>query len=179
VVEGFRIHPLIAKSCKDHVDLHTQNSVFHNYLSFYLSQLNAMRNLADLWCVGQMGWYIGTTILTGFHRSCKQITVFVMAKELAARCFATKPKRTTNSCRTSSWFTEKTSIVIVEYRLCVWKDAVFIVMLLYCDTNWSRYLSHLAQACPANWRHRFWALITSAAIWGSFTTSVPTLNNSI
>jgi hypothetical protein len=29
---------------------------------------------------------IGTTILTGFHRSRKQITVFVMAKELAARC---------------------------------------------------------------------------------------------
>jgi hypothetical protein len=38
---------------------------------------------------------IGTTILTGFHCSRKQITIFVMAKELAARCFATKPKRTT------------------------------------------------------------------------------------
>jgi hypothetical protein len=40
---------------------------------------------------------IGTTILTGFHRSRKQITIFVMAKELAARCFATKPKRITSS----------------------------------------------------------------------------------
>jgi hypothetical protein len=35
---------------------------------------------------------IGTTILTDFHCSRKQITVFVMAKELAARCLATKPK---------------------------------------------------------------------------------------
>ncbi|CAB4019209.1 Calcium-responsive transcription factor, partial [Paramuricea clavata] len=51
------------------------------------------------------------------------ITVFVMAKELAARCFATKPKRTTSSCRTSSWFTVKT------------------FHLMPARVNWSRYLA--------------------------------------
>jgi hypothetical protein len=98
VLEGFHKCLPIAKSCKDHVDQNTWKRVFHNYLSFYLlphilSFTNGM---------------IGTTILTGLHRSPKQITIFVMAKELAARCFATKPKRTTNSCWTSSWFTVKT-----------------------------------------------------------------------
>jgi hypothetical protein len=29
--------------------------------------------------------------------------------------------------------------------------------------NWSRYLSHLARACPAKWRHRFCKLIINSA----------------
>jgi hypothetical protein len=46
-----------------------------------------------------------------------------------------------------------------------------LVSLLYCDANWSCYLSNLAQAWPAEWRHRFCILITSVAIVASVTTT--------
>ena len=97
VVEGFRKCLPIVKSWNDHVDQSTWRRVFHNYISMYLLP-------PVIWPMCWANGMIGTFILIGFHCSRKQVTIFVMAKELAARCFATKPKRATNSCWTCCWF---------------------------------------------------------------------------